>query len=114
VIDYFDAPVSAVSLAFGVPARAIESRNRRKSVALARHVVWWLCRRLPERPSFPEIGARFHVDHTSVMAGVRKVEAWSQTDTRLAARLRRLEEHLGPMQSESGRASPLWASMVAP
>lgn len=49
-------------------------RDRHKSVTRARHEIWSLLRSSTEM-SYPEIGALFGVDHTSVMDAIKKREA---------------------------------------
>lgn len=58
--------------AFNVQPAAVRAHNRRASAAAARHTFWWVARELWQF-SFPELGAMFDFDHTSVMKGIRRV-----------------------------------------
>ncbi len=66
--------VTAASAAhFGTPN--ILSRDRHKTVALARQVALYICRSyVRPTPSYPELGRWFGLDHSTVMAAVRRIE----------------------------------------
>lgn len=64
----------AIALRFGVRASDLVSANRRKMIALARHVAMFVCRRR-SRYSLTEIAEAFgNRDHTTVMNAIQKVE----------------------------------------
>src|SRR5262249_34915259 len=65
----------AVSAHYGVTRLELCSQRRLAKIARPRQVAFWLCRHLTSR-SYPEIGRRFgDKDHTTVLHGVRKMEA---------------------------------------
>ena len=55
----------------GVMLEELCGRGRARSVALARHELWWRIRVLPNRHySYPEIGRMFGRDSTTILQGV--------------------------------------------
>lgn len=66
-----------VAREFDIAVADMAARERAKSIAAARHVFWWLARRL-WGASYPELGRLLRgpvkFDHTTTMSGVRKVE----------------------------------------
>ena len=75
-----DGIATDVAARRGVPLQELCGRGRSRSIARARHEVWWRIRHHPERYlSLPEIARLFGRDHTTIMAGI---EAHAQ---RLAA-----------------------------
>ena len=66
-----DAIAVDVATRRGVPLAELCGRGRSKSVARARHEVWWRIRHHPERYlSLPEIARLFGRDHTTIKAGI--------------------------------------------
>lgn len=65
-----DAIVLYVSLAHGVRIADIRGRSRLAHIVRARHECWWRLRR--QGWSLPAIGREFGVDHTTVLAALRK------------------------------------------
>ncbi len=67
--------IVAVAVATQVLPNEIRSPRRLRYIVAARHVYFWIARNYTSR-SFPEIG-RFcsRMDHTTVMHGVKKVDA---------------------------------------
>lgn len=66
-------PVLAVCQRRGVTLEELCGRGRSRAVVQARHEAWLALREDPERCfSLPEIGRLFGVDHTTVLAGLRK------------------------------------------
>jgi hypothetical protein len=81
--------VGAVQLAtcqhFQIPLTNMASSARHKSVAFARHVAMYLCKRRL-KCSFPEIGRAFgNRHHTTVMSAVRKIAAEYAVDSLVRA-----------------------------
>lgn len=66
----FVGAASAASIE-GSSIKASFTKSRHKSVALARHRVWFFLR--ARGWSFPEIAKLYGVDHTTVMSGVNRV-----------------------------------------
>lgn len=70
------------------------SKDRHKSVAFARQVAMYLCRRRL-KCSFPELGRAFgNRDHTTVLSAVRRVESLKNSDPQVAAHLEAIEKKL--------------------
>jgi len=70
------AVVAQVVEATGVSEEAIRGRGRQKRTVRARHAVWLALRALGW--SLPEVGREFSVDHTTVLAAVRKASSASE------------------------------------
>lgn len=72
---------------YEISPKEIISSRREKWVANARQVAYWLARNMTPR-SLPEIAAKVGGrDHTTILAGVRKIEARRDFDPRLADEL---------------------------
>jgi chromosomal replication initiation ATPase DnaA len=66
-----DTIAADVAAQRGVPLQELCGRGRTRSVARARHEVWWRIRHHPERYlSLPEIARLFRRDHTTIKAGI--------------------------------------------
>ena len=75
---------------YGVTYRDVLSSRRAETTVTARMVVYLLARHMTSR-SYPQIGrALGNRDHTTVMAGLRTIEARLQTDQTLAADVEQL------------------------
>jgi chromosomal replication initiator protein len=82
--------VAAVAHEFKLPTSALTGERGRSDVSFARHVVMWLARNYVPRASFERIGrALGNRDHTTILFGVRKIEAMRQADPLLAQALDR-------------------------
>lgn len=66
--------ITAVAERFGVTVDHVLSRDRHTSTALARMVSLYVLRehRVP-RPSFPELGRDFGIDHTTALSACRRI-----------------------------------------
>ena len=71
--------LDAVCEETGVTEEQIFDGTRAVPVFSARHILFYLCRRLLEI-SYPAIGLRLNRDHTTVLYGVRRVTRLIQTD----------------------------------
>ncbi|ATB34594.1 chromosomal replication initiator protein DnaA [Cystobacter fuscus] len=78
---------------YKVPAEALKEDRRHKALAHARQVAMYLSRKLT-KASFPEIGARFSKDHSTVISAVRKVEKLRESDLGVKRELDELEAKL--------------------
>jgi hypothetical protein len=74
-----DAILLIVAAAYDLQPDDILGSDRHKGTAEARMVTYWLLRTLT-KSSFPEIGKYLHRDHTTVMAGVRRIGSRRLTD----------------------------------
>lgn len=70
----FKGVAGAVSEHFGIGIRDIMSRTRLFRIVYARHICFYVARKVI-KISLPEIGRRMGCDHTTVLHGVRKIEA---------------------------------------
>jgi len=66
--------LSAIAARYGMDENVLLLQTRRPSVSHKRHEVFWLAR-VKFGISLPEIAAFFEMDHTSVLHGVRRVQA---------------------------------------
>ncbi|MBZ4417657.1 chromosomal replication initiator protein DnaA [Myxococcus sp. RHSTA-1-4] len=79
---------------YKVTVEALKEDRRHKALAHARQVAMYLSRKLT-KSSFPEIGARFGKDHSTVISAVRKVEGLRDSDATVQRELAELELKLG-------------------
>jgi chromosomal replication initiator protein len=71
----------------GVSVLDQRSKRRTQGIVLSRHMAFWLCRELTDK-SYPQIAQRFGGrDHTTVIAGVRRINKLRETDPKLQAAL---------------------------
>lgn len=68
-----DRVLCAVAASSGVSVSAILGSSKRADIVLARQVAMWLVRDRTDW-SYPQIGAMFDRDHTTVMHAVRKID----------------------------------------
>lgn len=86
--------IRAVSAYYRVAVCDLKSARRTASVVRPRQVAMYLAKTLTLR-SLPDIGRRFGGrDHTTVLHGVRKIEALRKVDDTLAADIERITETL--------------------
>jgi chromosomal replication initiator protein len=81
----------AVAREFGITLASLRSSGRSQALVLPRQCAMWLCRKLC-RASYPELGAFFDRQHSSVIHAVRKLESRLDKEPALRQRLARLEE----------------------
>lgn len=72
--DWFDALVASVADAFAMRPDQVLSADRHANNVEARWVVALMCRK-QHNMSLPAIGRRLGRDHTTVLHGLRQVEA---------------------------------------
>jgi chromosomal replication initiator protein len=89
-----DAIQREVARFYKVSVEALKEDRRHKALAHARQVAMYLSRKLT-KSSFPEIGARFGKDHSTVISAVRKVEGLRESDPTVQRELAELELKLG-------------------
>ena len=89
-----DAIQARVAEHYGLSLAELVGPRRARAVARPRQVAMYLAKTLTER-SLPEIGRRFGGrDHTTVIHGVRRIEALRETDERIARDLDALRRTL--------------------
>lgn len=79
---------------YKIAVEDLRQDRRTKHLAHARQVSMYLARRLT-KSSFPEIAAKFHKDHSTVISSVRKVEKLCETDEAIRREISELEAKLG-------------------
>lgn len=84
----------AVADHFELTEADILSTKRRRDFVRPRQIGYYLSKKLAQK-SLPEIGRRFGRDHTSVLSGIRVIEALRQTDAKVDADIRAIAELLG-------------------
>jgi len=89
--ERFEYLLKTTSAAFGFTSDQIIQKNRKKDVALARMVVFYLARKCLSL-SFPQIGGCVGGrDHTTVMHGCEKIEDRMKTDKTFSEFINKLE-----------------------
>ena len=84
----------AVAKNYGLTEAELKSRSRKRTIATPRHIAMYLSRKLTIH-SFPELGEKFGGrDHSSVIAGTRKIERQRKVDSDLQQQLQTLEQQL--------------------
>jgi len=74
--------MAAASLHYGLPD--VSQKSRKSDASRARHVAMYVARHMTGR-SYKVMARIFCRDHTTVIAGVRKVEQLRQRDAQVAA-----------------------------
>lgn len=85
---------TAVAEYFKLEDVELLSNRRCVKVVRPRQIGYYLCKKLTRR-SLPEIGRKFGRDHTSIIAGVRKIEELIIADEQIAVDVRVLTSRLG-------------------
>jgi chromosomal replication initiation ATPase DnaA len=65
--------MSIVAKRYKIRPSALLTKNRTRPISWPRHEVFWLAHNAGQ--SLPNIGKYFGMDHTSVLYGIRRVEA---------------------------------------
>lgn len=93
--------IETVAAYYKLTPRDLISSRRTQNVVRPRQIVMWLAKNLTTR-SMPYIGKRLNDrDHTTVLHGVRKIEAMRQTDPEMQRDLDILKAKLSPQSSQS-------------
>jgi chromosomal replication initiation ATPase DnaA len=88
--------IGAVSGFYRLTPLDLRSQDRHRDIAHARHVAFYLCRKLPGRPGYPTIGRAFgDRDHTTVISGVKKIAHKRTCDPLLNAQIDVIAGRLG-------------------
>jgi chromosomal replication initiator protein len=91
-----------VERVFGVPVDALLSTARTNSVCLPRFACFWALREV-HGWSYPDIGAAFARDHSTVMGGLRSLQRRVERDRRLGERLELLRPRYNALVSTARR-----------
>lgn len=78
---------------FQIRSTDLLSKDRSKTVAMARHVAMYLCKSSLQA-SYPEVGRAFGKDHTTVMSAVKKMKEMRERDAQLRSHLEELERQM--------------------
>ena len=114
--QFADLVIVTVADYFLVNPKAIRGKTRTKNLAQARQMVFYLMRLLA-RMSFPEIGeAVGKKDHTTVMAGVRRITEKRKEDKRVDQAATDLELKLKSLLDGSslGYEKGMWVMFTQP
>lgn len=84
----------AVADYFEIEQVDLLSARRTVGIVRPRQIGYYLCKRLTLK-SLPEIGRKFGRDHTSILAGIRKIEELRRTDPVIAENIRAITSRLG-------------------
>ena len=93
VVD-IEAIITAVAKALRVTVEQIKSRRKTQHVAFARQVAMYLAREMTDL-SFPEIGAAFGRDHSTVIHAHNLIAARAKGDAHFRSSLRKLTGSIG-------------------
>jgi chromosomal replication initiator protein len=96
--------IDATAQAYGLTADQLMCRSRRRTLVMPRHFAMYLCRRLTQA-SLAEIGRAFCRDHTTVMHGLRTVEARIAARPQVRYELEALAARLGAPSLEAASGS---------
>lgn len=94
------AIVAAVEAVYSLPPGTLHRRSNCPDICQPRQVAMWLIRRLT-RASFPRIAAHFGMDHSTVMASVKRVEGKIIGDAEFRATVEALRAGLDLERAES-------------
>lgn len=83
----------AVASAYGLEPRRLSARERPQHIAAARHVAFYLVRDLTSL-SFPEVGAYFNRDHSTIMHGIARLKQRMAEMPQLAQQVQHLRAKL--------------------
>ena len=90
-----DDIITAISEYFNIPATEILGNSRKKEIAFARQICWFLCKNILKM-SYDAIGQDFGgKNHTTILHGIRKIEQLRRTDSPTARHLHALKKDLG-------------------
>lgn len=69
---------------YGMDKKAVLSKNRRKNLAMCRHITAYFLRRYTNM-NLKEVGAFLgNRDHTTILNSVKQMKGWMQTDESLS------------------------------
>ena len=74
---------AAVCARFGLTAEILRGPKKQRGIARPRQIVMFLAREMTPL-SYPQIGAHFHRDHTTVLSGERRIRALMAERPKLA------------------------------
>ena len=90
-----DDIITLISDYFQIPATDLLGTSRKQEVVFPRQISWLLCKDVLKM-SFEGIGTAFGgKNHTTIMHGVKKVEALARTDSTTARHIHALKKDLG-------------------
>lgn len=86
--------IKAVAEHFGIPIPEILSKSRFKPMVRARHVAFFLCRKLLPEISTTTLGTYFGRDHSSILHGVEQIRDGLKIDLPLQEELKIIESKI--------------------
>ena len=82
-----------ISKYYNVTVESLSSPRRQRNLVKARQMAMYICRKLTGT-SYPELGARFHRDHSTVISSCEKIESELNEDLNLRRELEELTARL--------------------
>jgi len=79
---------------YGVNQFVLDKPTRAKTVVEARHVTFWLCRKLTDK-STTVIGRHFNRDHTTILYGFLRIEDRLPYNAEMRVRVKRILDKIG-------------------
>jgi chromosomal replication initiator protein len=98
----FGRVLRAVAAEFGCTLEDLLGEGRPAEIALARHAAMALGRRVLGY-SLPKLGRLLRRDHTTVLYGIRRIDALSADDPGFAARMDGMAAAIRAAQQQEGR-----------
>jgi chromosomal replication initiator protein len=95
---------------FGITSDEIMSRSRRQRIAMARHVTFYIMRRVG-MCSYPQIGKAFGYDHTTILSAVDRIERLVASDEDIRFAVTTLSRYLvEAINGTAERPNHFWGS----
>ncbi len=85
----------AVCAFFNVKLTDLKGKRRHRSISRPRQIAMYICRQYLNNATFPEIGARFNKDHSTVISAVQQVDKLSKTDPSVREAIEAIKRQLG-------------------
>lgn len=85
----------AICSFFNVRLTDLKGKRRHRSISRPRQIAMYLCRKYLTNATFPEIGARFNKDHSTVISAVQQVDKLSRTDPSVREAIEAVRRQLG-------------------
>ncbi len=85
--------MQCVGAAYGLTLEDLRGDCRKRRVARPRQIAMYLARDIT-RHSLPHIGIRFNRNHTTVLAGLRRIKGLMEKDAALATRVAALRAQI--------------------
>ena len=94
---------AAVCARFGLTAEILRGPKKHRGIARPRQIVMFLAREMTPL-SYPQIGAHFHRDHTTVLSGERRIRFLMTERPKVAAYVKECRALVVPREKQQARA----------